>query len=286
MKKSTKKSSLILLVIVALLLVGLISSLVWGKTIRMARANHALTAGQLETARKIYEDLAVDLPDSPHALYNLGLAAYRQGQYQVASDYFHKTLKHLEKQPRAKQNRDLTAKCRYQLGSSQFKLAETGPTGPDSKQQPPVELYRLALENFRGALVLTPADTDAKYNYELTKLRLDDIKDQNQSRQNQQDNQSQKNKDDKRQNQNKQDQNKQSPPDQKQQNQDFNTSKGADQKGQNRAQDQKETNQGQAAGQKDGLSKEEARALLEAAENGAQYMAPIISDHSEVQKDW
>jgi hypothetical protein len=278
MKKSTKKIVLILLGSAALLLIGLISSLVWGQTIRMARANRALTAGQLERARKIYEDLAVDRPDSPQALYNLGLAAYRQGQSQVASDYFQKALQHIEKQPRAKQNGDLTAKCRYQLGSSQFKLAETSPTGTASKQQPPAELYRLALENFRGTLELTPDDRDTKYNYELTKLRLDEAENQEK-----QDQSEQKNQDDKQQNRDKQGQNQQAPPDQKQQDQ---KSKAADQKGPNRSQDQKKSDQGQTASHKDGLSKEEAQALLKAAENGAQYMAPIIIDHSEVQKDW
>jgi hypothetical protein len=274
MRQSTKKIIVGAIIVAVLLAVGFVGSLVWGKTFRMAQANRDLTAGRTAAARKTYEDLAVDLPESPHVLHNLGLAAAQQGRYQPAGESFQKALQALQQIPgNAKQLRKLAAKCHYQLGNAQFKMAEASQTKANASQQPPTELYRNALANFRDTLERTPADQEAKYNYELTKLRLDNAKSQNQPDQKNQQ-QKQQNKDHKQQKQSNQ-------PDQKQQSgQDQKQSPGP------KSQVSKGNDQNRPNNQKRGMTKQEARALLDAAENGDQYLAPMIRDNSPVQKDW
>jgi Ca-activated chloride channel family protein len=282
MKKLTTKITVTIIIIATVLAFCLVGGLVWGKTLRMAQANRDLTAGRAAAARKTYEDLAVDLPESPYVLHNLGLAAYQQGQYQPAVAYFQKALEKLKQVAgTAKQTGELTAKCHYHLGNAQFKLAEADQTGANSSGRPPTDLYRQALADFRSTLELNPNDQDAKYNYELTKLRLDDTQPQKRKDQDQPDKDhrqpKQQNKDKQPNQQNKADQQPKQPdqnkPDQKQS--ENRKSQGNDQKGQK-----------QPANQKRGMTKQEAQALLDAAENGDQYMAPLIRDNSSVQKDW
>jgi tetratricopeptide (TPR) repeat protein len=281
MKKITKKVMITIGIIAAGLVLGFIGNLVWGKTIRMSRANHAFTSGRTDAAQKTYANLAVDLPESPYVLHNLGLAAYQKGQYRQATDAFQKALKKAaEISSETKNVKELTTKCHYHLGGTQFALAEAEKPGANSASpQQITDLYSGALANFRRAIEADPADQDAKYNYELTKLRLDNAEQQKQHNQNQRSQDSQKQKDN-----NKNDQSKQSKqPDQKQTpDQKANESKGNKQQKPN----QQQANRGQAEKQKRGMTKEEAQTLLNAAENGDQYMAPMIKDNSAVQKDW
>jgi tetratricopeptide (TPR) repeat protein len=280
MKKLTKKITVSVIIVMALLFLLFVANLVWGRTVRMARANRdLLTEGRLAAAQKTYEDLAVDLPESPYVLHNLGLAAYRQGRYQPAAAYFQKALEKLKKHSgRSKRRNELTARCHYHLGGSQFKIAESGAaaSGQNVAQAPPVDLYNSALDNFRRALEITPSDLNAKYNYELTRLRADKARNQNQ------------NQPDQDQDQNKKDQKNKPNERQDQQNQAQSNQSGRDQKQPPKQKGQKEQSGKNAADrqQKQGMTKEEARALLDMAENGAQYMAPILRDNSAVQKDW
>jgi hypothetical protein len=289
MKKLTKKVFIVIGIIAALLVLGFIGNLVWGKTIRMSRANQALNSGRTDAAQKTYADLAVDLPESPYVLHNLGLAAYQEGQYRQAADSLQKTLQKIEANSgKTKNIKELAAKCHYHLGNTQFKLAETGKSGANSNPQQATDLYSEALANFRHAIEADPTDQDAKYNYELTKLRLKNAEQQKQNNQSQEDQDSQKPKDHNKGNQSKQpkqpDPKNQSGRDQKQTpDQKSNESKG---KGEQKQNQQEQANQGQAGKQKRGMTKEEAQTLLNAAENGDQYMAPMLKDNSAVQKDW
>jgi Ca-activated chloride channel family protein len=286
MKQLTRKTTIGILIILILLSVCFVGSMVWGKTLRISRANHDLTAGRTAAARKTYEDLAVDLPESPFVLHNLGLTAYQEEKYQPAADYFQKALEKLKKLPGSnKAKKELTAKCHYHLGKARFKLAEASKSGKaqtdSATATQATALYGGALSSFRSAIEANPADPDAKYNYELTKLRLDESQQQKQQNQDQKD-QKQKDQKQKKQKQDGQPQNQpgrqnQSGQDQKQ---------GSNQKNnRTNSQEQKSQSQGQN-NQKRGMTKQEAQALLNAAENGDQYMAPIIRDDSSVQKDW
>lgn len=294
MKQFSRKIVIIMGSLACLLLCFWVSSLVWGKTIRMAQANRHLTSGALPQARKIYEDLTVELPNSPYVLHNLGLAAYREGKTAPAAEYFQKALGKLKPdRSKSKQFQELRFKLPYHLGLALFKQAEAAdqnpPTGKVSAPNPksPVELYRKALEQFKNAIKINPSDVDAKYNYELTLLRVKEAENKqqsenqdpkNQNRQNNKDQKDQKNQPDSKNQGQKQ-------PDQQKQNQDSNPQNQKDQNAANQSNQSSKPEQGKQQPTQ-GMTKEEAQRLLNMAENGDQYMAPVIRDDRPVQKDW
>lgn len=152
--------------IILLMVVGF----VWGKTIVMARANSLFKAGEYQKAQGIYEDLNVDLPTSPYVLHNLGLCFYQQGQYSKASEFLKKAYEMLKKEKLDPANQEkLSAEFCYNLGNAYFKAAAQKSVAPPDKYK----LYQEALDSFRNALIVNPHDQDAKYNYELTLLRIE-----------------------------------------------------------------------------------------------------------------
>src|SRR5690554_5786723 len=116
-------------------------------------------------ARQVYEDLLVDLPRSPYLLHNLGLALYREDRPEDAAVRFHLAREELANlDMNLTQRRNLAYKFHYHLGGVLFTAAET------SNDEEAVTGYQKALEEFKQAVKMDPADSDAKYNYELTLL--------------------------------------------------------------------------------------------------------------------
>lgn len=261
-------------------------ALVWGKTIRMASANKLFAAKDLTNqtkAAKVYEDMAVDEPNSPYVLHNLGLSQYVQGKFDQAASSLQKALKALEGVKLSpKLAKTLFFPFQYHSGNSMFKLAaksqssqsgqsnqagqsiQSGQAGQGQPQQP-VNLYQAALESYQKAIEANPDDLDAKYNYELTKLRIKQEKNQQNQNQQSQDQQNQ-----------------QGQPNQNQNNQ----QQSGNQKNQQGQQNQSQKQQGNQS--KPGeMSKEEAEALLKMAEKGEQYQGQLIfGAESPTTKDW
>lgn len=246
------KIKILILIILFLAVIFLVANLVWGKTIRMAKANQLFIKSQTDKAKTIYEDLAVDMPKSPYVLHNLGLSYYKQEENDRAAEYYKNSLKELEsvKQSQAQKKENLYLDY-YHLGSAQFQSAAKNAQG-----QSGVNLYQEALDNFQKAIENNPKDLDAKYNYELTKLRLQAMEQQKSPNQ---------------------DQNKDKDKKDKNEEQKQNENKGSTQEESN-----PETKQ-----QKEQLSKEEVESLLKMNENNVQYQAPVIIDNNQVpEKDW
>ena len=164
MKKSTK---IVLLIIGSFIILLVTIGLVWGSTIRMAYANHLFKTGKFDQSRKIYEDMAVDAPKSPYILHNQGLSSYQSQDYQKSNTGIQKAteLMTAEKLPTVLKNK-LDHRFQYHLGNSFFKLAAK------AQDEQSKSLYQNALQAYRKAIETNPSDPDAKYNYELTKLRL------------------------------------------------------------------------------------------------------------------
>jgi tetratricopeptide (TPR) repeat protein len=249
----------------------------------MASANKLFAAKDLTNqtkGAKVYEDMAVDEPNSPYVLHNLGLGQYKQGKFDQAVSSFQKALKGLETVKLSpKLVKTILHRFQYHSGNANFKLAaqsesnqsnqsgqtaQSAPSGPGQPQ--PVNFYQAALENYQKAIEANPDDLDAKYNYELTRLRIQ----QSQSQQNQ-NQQSQDQKDQKGQQ------------DQKDQQQ-----SGNQQNQQNQNQQQQGAQSQSKAETKPGeMSKEEAEALLKMAERGEQYQGQLIfGAESPTTKDW
>lgn len=168
--------------------------------------NRKFRGGRFQEAEIDYRKAALKDSTSLHAQYNLASALYRQENWQGASEALAKV----------KDRPDLTAAVHYNAGDAALQQKD----------------YRAAVDAFRQALLLDPADLDAKENYIYAKKMLenqqnggggDNQQDQNQDQQNQdqqnQDQQNQEQNKDQDQDQN-QDQQNQDKNQQNQQNQD------------------------------------------------------------------
>jgi hypothetical protein len=237
----------------------MVSALVWGKTLKMAKANRLLIASQPEQARMIYEQMAASSPESPYILHNLGLVFYKESQYDKAIANLSNAQKKIEG-PESRANKslqnDLANNVGYNLGNALFKQAEktTGEQGTNA--------YQSALDNYKKAIIANRNDPDAKFNYELTKLRLKQMR------------QSQSTPKNENQNQN----------DQKQNHSDSSKSgSGKQDKPNNQSKGQNALSQPE----KGQMTKEQAEELLKMMKSQDQSKAPVIGIHdAKPKQDW
>jgi Ca-activated chloride channel family protein len=167
-------------------------------------------AGNFDKAQQEFERLLQKNQDDFRYQFNAGAAAYRNKQFNQASDHFSKALNSTDLK--------LQEKAYYNRGNTLFHLGEDSP-----EPQKKIETWEKSLKDFEATAKLNPQDGDAKHNLDLVKRLLEELKQQQQQQQQDQ------NKDDKQQKQDQQqdqqsknDQQKQQEqkPDQQQQNQD------------------------------------------------------------------
>ncbi|MCL6592154.1 MAG: tetratricopeptide repeat protein [Firmicutes bacterium] len=179
MKKPLK---VIFIILAAVVYLAIPLFWVWGTSIQTAQANYRFITGDYPGARDLYIKLAESNKASPEARFNLGLSLYQLGQYGDAYTNFNQALsiypapkppRDPAKGPRIFRPDPVSGGLHYQLGNARWKLAAKQADQPGSS--PPeaiVKGYQEALEHYQKALRANPGDFDAKYNYELTLLRL------------------------------------------------------------------------------------------------------------------
>ncbi len=223
---------------VALLFLLLLPAATFGSA---ADALKQYRAGKYNSARREYEELLKKHPDDPRLNFNAGTAAYQAGN-------FEKALEHLNA---AANTPDLPLQegAYYNRGNAQFRLGEEA-----SDFSAKSERWEQAISSYNSALNLNTNDLDARFNLELVKQKLEELKKQQQQQQQQQ----QQSKDDKK-DQEKDRKNDQQKHDQKQDQQ--------QQQQQQQQQDQakpeesqKQDQQKQAAQNKDGKADEKSAA--------------------------
>ena len=150
-----------------LILLSTIAFLIWGNTWRMAMANRVYYNAEYDRAQERYEDLLVDLPNSPYVFNNLGLSLLKNNQGNKAVDNFKEATGGLEslKLGQTRKSKLKNEFC-YNMGCALFDVAEK-----NQDQQGQVN-YQGALDSFKRAIEADPKDLNAKYNYELTLLKL------------------------------------------------------------------------------------------------------------------
>ena len=155
--------------------------------------NRKFRGGRFQEAEIDYRKAALKDSTSLHAQYNLASALYRQENWQGASEALAKV----------KDRPDLTAAVHYNAGDAALQQKD----------------YRAAVDAFRQALLLDPADLDAKENYIYAKKMLENQQNGGggDNQQNQDQNQDQNKDQDQNQDQQNQDQNQQDQQDQDQQ---------------------------------------------------------------------
>ncbi|NLW48913.1 MAG: hypothetical protein GXY86_16485 [Firmicutes bacterium] len=141
--------------------------LIWGNTWRMSVANRYYHQADYDRAQERYENILVDMPSSPYVLNNLGLSLLKKDRSDKAIANLKEATTGLERLTVGKSRKNkLQNEVRYNLGNALYGLAEK------SQDQQGQAGYQAALDNFKQAVEADPKDLDAKYNYELTLLRL------------------------------------------------------------------------------------------------------------------
>jgi Ca-activated chloride channel family protein len=153
-----------------------------------ATAEKAYQKGDFAAAEREYAAAAQRNPKQPDLLFNAGTAAYQAGQFPQAAAAFQKSL---DGKPSADPHR-LAAQedAYYDLGNT---LYRTGQKTQSANPQQTIQSWEQAVKTYDAALQLRATDTDAKYNRDLVRRKLDQLKKQQKQNQDQKQKQDQPN---------------------------------------------------------------------------------------------
>lgn len=237
------------------------------------QAMKAYEAGNYEAAQSYYESASEREPASPELHYNLGVAAYRNANFEKSIEALKGTLKTTDL--------ELQNEAYYNLGNA---LYRKGQATEQAQPEATIKQWKQALEAYEGAMALEKGDADAKYNYEFVKRRLEELEKQQQQRQQQQqqnqqqqsnqDQQNQQNQSQQNQDQESKDQQKESAQNQNQQDEQENQSaKDHQSNGQSARNDPQEQSSGQESGKEpkpDGQNDDKERKQRASSRDGDQ----------------
>ncbi len=130
-----------------------------------------------EGAYRYFQRILKRRPDSAALHYDAGTAAYKLGKYDEALKAFSQAL--------ASKDELLRERVEYNLGNALFKRGVVR----ESREEK-IEEWNGALEHYDQALAMNPENKDARYNRDLVKKLIDELKEEqkqeNQSKQNEQ----------------------------------------------------------------------------------------------------
>lgn len=127
----------------------------------LERGNRLYRAGKYVEAVEAYQSALASGDDSPTLRYNLGTALLQLGRYGEAEQHLRAALNVVEP--------ELRERVQYNLGQ---RFLEDARAAEDAEAA--TALYDAAVEAYREALRLGPADRDAKWNYELALRERDE----------------------------------------------------------------------------------------------------------------
>jgi len=122
-------------------------------------------AGDYRAAVREYEKLLERNPNDPRLHYNAGTSAYRNQQYDRATNSFQAALR--------APDLDLQQRSYYNLGNTFYQLGEQNPA-PDQR----MEHWEQALQHFESAVKLNGQDKDARHNTAYVRKKLEELKKQ------------------------------------------------------------------------------------------------------------
>jgi Ca-activated chloride channel homolog len=224
----------------------------------------------------VLPDVALARTESWPQLYNSGVTAYRSNDFAHAAALFENATSSTD---RALQQRAL-----YNFGNTSYRLGQAQP----AQAQP---LWQRALTSYETALALDPTDADAKFNHDLVKKKLEELKQQQQQ-------QNQKHQEDKKQDQKKNDEQQQrqqnqqqNKPDDKQSDQQQQSQQSQEQ--QNQEQEQKDQQEKQQKDQQQAQQQKPEEPEQPPQENGGQLQnydkmraAAMLDNLREDERNW
>jgi Ca-activated chloride channel homolog len=183
------KNKTILIIILSIFCISSFSATAKDDKKFVRQGNKSYENKKYNEAEIKYRKALSENPENKKAEFNLGDALYKQGNYKEAGEKFE--LMNNKKLDKSDKN-----DIQYNLGNSYFEQGRQRAKSGDS--QGSMDMYKKAIDSYKGALKLDGKDANARYNYELARRML--MQQQNQ--------QNQQNKDNKNQNKDKKDQNK------------------------------------------------------------------------------
>ena len=163
----------------------------------------AFQKGDYAKAEQEYRQAAAKSPAKPVLQFNHGAAAYKAGNFDAAAQSFAKAMK--------TDDLKLQQDDYYNLGNTQYRI---GQKAEKANTQDTIKTWEQAVQSYEAALQLKADDGDAKYNRDLVKRKLEELKKQQQ----QQNQQKQRDQQDKQNNKDQSKQDNQQNKDQNQQN--------------------------------------------------------------------
>jgi Ca-activated chloride channel family protein len=134
-------------------------------------AEQAYEKGDFAAATREYAAAAQRDPKTPVLQFNLGSAAYRAGQYPQAAQAFQASIsRSVSADPKRLAEQE---DAYYNLGNT---LYRTGQGTLQSSQQQTLQSWEQAVKAYDTALELRADDADAKYNRDLVKRKIDELK--------------------------------------------------------------------------------------------------------------
>ncbi|HEX6065398.1 MAG TPA: VWA domain-containing protein [Longimicrobiales bacterium] len=118
------------------------------------RGNRLFRAGKYEEAARVYQEVIASGKAPSYVRYNLGTALLKLGRYAEAQQHLQLATREADA--------ELKQRANYNLGNRYLEAARKGDAGEETTQ-----LLDAAVEAYKQALRLDPADMDAKWNLEL-----------------------------------------------------------------------------------------------------------------------
>ncbi len=118
------------------------------------RGNRLYRAGKYEEAARVYQQVIRAGKAPAYVHYNLGTALLRLGRHREAQQHLQQATREADA--------ELKQRAQYNLGNRYLEEARKGEAGEQT-----TELLDAAVEAYKHALRLNPADRDAKWNLEL-----------------------------------------------------------------------------------------------------------------------
>ncbi len=196
--------------------------------------NSAYREDDYKSALEYYHQAEVEKPETPELDFNIGTVLHKEGNYEEAVEKLQRSM--------VTDNVGYEAGALYNLGNTQFRMED----------------YQAAIDSYQRSLELNPDDVDAKYNLELTRIRLKEQMQQQKQEQKQQQQQQQQQQSQKEEEKEQQDQDQQQQPEDEEEKKD----------------DQQQQQQPQQIDEND-MSEEDAERILNA----------LRDDEKDVQKD-
>jgi Ca-activated chloride channel homolog len=126
-------------------------------------------SGNYGQALRDYEALLKKKADDPRLHFNAGAAAYRSRQFEEAAKQFNSAI--------ATPDLKLQALAYYNRANAQYWLGTKNPE-PNKRS----EAWQKAVQDYESSMKLDPQDADAKFNHDFVKKKLEELKQQQQKK--------------------------------------------------------------------------------------------------------